>query len=36
MEQTRRGQAVAVTALGRRGLREAFGLDALERGDNAK
>jgi DNA-binding transcriptional ArsR family regulator len=36
MEQTRRGQAVAVTALGRRGLRETFGVDASERGGNEK
>ena len=36
MEQTKRGQAVMVTGLGRRGLRETFGLDASERGDNAK
>jgi hypothetical protein len=36
MDRTKRSQAVTVTALGRRGLRETFGLDASERGDNAK
>lgn len=35
MERTKRSQAITVTALGRRGLRETFGVDASERSDNS-
>jgi hypothetical protein len=33
MEQIKRGQAVVITARGRRGLRETFGIDASEPGE---
>jgi DNA-binding transcriptional ArsR family regulator len=36
LERTKRSQAITLTALGRRGLRDTFGLDASERDDNAK
>jgi DNA-binding transcriptional ArsR family regulator len=36
LERTKRSQAITVTASGRRGLRDTFGLDASERGDNTK
>jgi DNA-binding transcriptional ArsR family regulator len=36
LERTKGSQAITLTALGRRGLRDTFGLDASERGDNAE
>jgi hypothetical protein len=36
MERMKRGHAVIVTPLGRRGFKETFGIDASEPGDRRK